>query len=141
MITLNKIIRSCLIYSFCVVVVSSSFVIAAEENDSLSSSLTSEVATVLSSCQALLDDGRSRFEANCKICHGSGDWNDPIRTIDLTADAHRHVSMGNNDPSLPLPEYIARYMPLPGLCTGECADNITVFLRSLSGQNWCPSVP
>ena len=110
---------------------------------SSSSSSSSGNPVVVSQCQDRLDAGKQIFEGsgNCSACHGDNGLSTAFKTIDLTAATFRHSTMGAAAAGLSLPDYIALYMPQPGVCKGECADNVAVYVRSLGGQAWCPSEP
>ncbi len=111
-----------------------------------SSEVHSSVASVASSSASGCDDaiarGKTLYDVThaCAACHGDKGQGAAAKPINMTAERYRHSTQPDSHEGLLLPDYIAAYMPQPGnVCTGSCAEDITAYMRSLVGIEWCPS--
>lgn len=95
------------------------------------------------SCETSKERGKALFESTgsptCAGCHGDNAQSDTFKLIDLDASVYRHGTMASDEPSLPLYEYIPRFMPPGGgQCNEQCGEDIATYLKSLGNTPWCP---
>lgn len=103
---------------------------------------SSSVASSAGGCDDAIARGKTLYDVThaCAACHGDKGQGAAAKAINMNAERYRHSTQPAEHEGFLLPDYIAAYMPQPGnVCTGSCAEDVTAYMRSLVGIEWCPS--